>query len=196
MRDNQALETRSHQLNSFSSHQLKDVIAIAIAEIMPLENAQQAYLHSFDRKKYNLYVDKVGLSQYQMSDERVHGTLPFTQEEVETAIHEKISRGKAEHQAVFKEVHESWKKNSKIFYEQLQEENPDQFLDWARREVRKNNSTGCFSYFAVAFLGGLFLLYFVAYWLYQYSIGEYLDWITEPLRVLFSGTRIDRKSVV
>ncbi|NQK92809.1 hypothetical protein HO498_00645 [Streptococcus suis] len=187
MKEQFSLNTQGHQLNSLSNYHLQSVISMAIAERLPLESALNTYYYSFERGKYNIYVEKVGLSNYRISNEKLGAILPFTQEEVESAIHEKISREKVECQNVFDEVGKSWKENSKLFYDNLKEEDPNQFFNWALKEVENNNTFGCLSGIILSCLGGLFLFYLVYYFLYGHSPIEYLGWITEPLRYFLSG---------
>lgn len=187
MKEQFSLDTQGHQLNSLSNYYLQSVISMAIAERLPLESAFNTFNYSFERGKYNIYVEKVGLSNYRISNEKLGAILPFTQEEVESAIHEKISRGKAECQNVFDEVGKSWKENSKLFYDNLKEEDPNQFFNWALKEVENNNTFGCLSGIILSCLGGLFLFYLVFSFLYGRSLIEYLGWITEPLRYFLSG---------
>ena len=186
MKEQFSLDTQGHQLNSLSNYHLQSVISMAIAERLPLESALNTYYYSFERGKYNIYVEKVGLSNYRISNEKLGAILPFTQEEVESAIHEKISRGKAECQNVFDEVGKSWKENSKLFYDNLKEEDPNQFFNWALKEVENNNTFGCLSGIILSCLGGLSLLYL--FFNYGNSPIEFLGWITEAFRYFLSGS--------
>ncbi|MBY5010389.1 hypothetical protein [Streptococcus suis] len=187
MKEQFSIDAQGHQLNSLSNYHLQSVISMSIAERLPLESALNTFYYSFERGKYNIYVEKVGLSNYRISNEKLGAILPFTQEEVESAIHEKISREKAECQNVFDEVGKSWKENSKLFYDNLKEEDPNQFFNWALKEVENSNTFGCLSGIILSCLGGLFLFYLVYYFLYGHSPIEYLGWITEPLRYFLSG---------
>ncbi|MDW8759353.1 hypothetical protein Q7W32_05880 [Streptococcus suis] len=186
MKEQFSLDTQGHQLNSLSNYYLQSVISMAIAERLPLESAFNTFNYSFERGKYNIYVEKVGLSNYLISNEKLGAILPFTQEEVESAIHEKISREKAECQNVFDEVGKSWKENSKLFYDNLKEEDPNQFFNWALKEVENNNTFGCLSGIILSCLGGLSLLYL--FFNYGNSPIEFLGWITEPFRYFLSGS--------
>ncbi|HFI0400708.1 TPA: hypothetical protein ACGOYC_000853 [Streptococcus suis] len=186
MKEQFSLDAQGHQLNSLSNYHLQSVILMSIAELIPSESAWKSFYYSFEREKYNIYVDEVGLSNYRISDEKVAEILPFTQEEVESAIHEKISREKAECQNVFDEVGKSWKKNSKLFYDNLKEEDPNQFFNWALKEVENNNTFGCLSGIILSCLCGLSLLYL--FFNYGNSPIEFLGWITEPFRYFLSGS--------
>ena len=79
MKEQFSLDTQGHQLNSLSNYHLQSVISMAIAERLPLESALNTYYYSFERGKYNIYVEKVGLSNYRISNEKLGAILPFTQ---------------------------------------------------------------------------------------------------------------------
>ncbi|HEM5203924.1 TPA: hypothetical protein U1340_000256 [Streptococcus suis] len=156
-----SLDVQGHQLNSLSNYHLQDVISMSIAERVPFERARDAYYYSLARVKYNHFVENVGLLNYRIPDDKTDDILSFTQDEVESAIQEYLSRVKSERQREFDEIEKSWSKNSNIFYENLKEEDPNQFFNWALKEVEKNNSFGWLTGIVLSSLSGLFLLYLV-----------------------------------
>lgn len=182
-----SLDVQGHQLNSLSNYHLQDVISMSIAERVPFERARDAYYHSLARVKYNHFVENVGLLNYRIPNDKTDEILSFTQDEVESVIQENLSRVKSERQREFDEIEKSWSKNSNVFYENLKEEDPNQFFNWALKEVEKNNTFGWLTGIILSSLGGLFLLYLVFYFLYGHSPIEFLGWIIEPFQYFLSG---------
>lgn len=187
MEEENKLKLRGHQLNSFSNHHLQDIIVMALAEQIPFENAWKKYYYSMERTQYNNYLVQIGLTQYQISDSLINEVLPFTQEEVEDAITSKIQKQKAEAQAKLTQVEKSWKTQSKVFFDELQEEKTEQFLVWARKEIEKSTQSNRLLPLLSAILGGLILLYLIYLWLYHGSIIDYLAWLMGPIKTLLTG---------
>lgn len=183
MEENNQLILKGHQLNNLSNHHLQDVISMAVAEKKPVELAWSNYYYASERKQYNDYLFDLGLTQYQITNSMIGQKLPFSQKDVEEAIHNKINENISMAETNLAKLDKSWKNDSKIFLENLQAENPEYFLDWSKEQISKTKSPGFFTLSLSAMLSGLVLLYI--FYLNVYGMGgklvEFFQWVLEPL---------------
>lgn len=183
MEENNQLILKGHQLNNLSNHHLQDVISMAVAEKKPVELAWSNYYYASERKQYNDYLFDLGLTQYQITNSMIGQKLPFSQKDVEEAIHNKINENISMAETNLAKLDKSWKNDSKIFLENLQAENPEYFLDWSKEQISKTKSPGFFTLSLSAMLSGLVLLYI--FYLNVYGMGgswwNFFQWVLEPL---------------
>lgn len=180
MEENNQLILKGHQLNNLSNHHLQDVISMAVAEKKPVELAWSNYYYASERKQYNDYLFDLGLTQYQITNSMIGQKLPFSQKDVEEAIHNKINENISMAETNLAKLDKSWKNDSKIFLENLQAENPEYFLDWSKEQISKTKSPGFFTLSLSAMLSGLVLLYI--FYMNVYSMGSdyFFKWVSEP----------------
>ena len=183
MEENNQLILKGHQLNNLSNHHLQDVISMAVAEKKPVELAWSNYYYASERKQYNDYLFDLGLTQYQITNSMIGQKLPFSQKDVEEAIHNKINENISMAENRLAKLDKSWKNDSKIFLENLKAENPEYFLDWSKEQISKTKSPGFFTLSLSAMLSGLVLLYI--FYLNVYGMGgswwNFFQWVLEPL---------------
>ena len=183
MEENNQLILKGHQLNNLSNHHLQDVISMAVAEKKPVELAWNNYYYASEREQYNDYLFDLGLTQYQITNSMIGQKLPFSQKDVEEAIHNKINENISMAETNLAKLDKSWKNDSKIFLENLQAENPEYFLNWSKEQISKTKSPGFFTLSLSAMLSGLVLLYI--FYLNVYGMGgklvEFFQWVLEPL---------------
>ena len=183
MEENNQLILKGHQLNNLSNHHLQDVISMAVAEKKPVELAWNNYYYASEREQYNDYLFDLGLTQYQITNSMIGQKLPFSQKDVEEAIHNKINENISMAETNLAKLDKSWKNDSKIFLENLQAENPEYFLNWSKEQISKTKSPGFFTLSLSAILSGLVLLYI--FYLNVYGMGgklvEFFQWVLEPL---------------
>ena len=183
MEENNQLILKGHQLNNLSNHHLQDVISMAVAEKKPVELAWNNYYSASEREQYNDYLFDLGLTQYQITNSMIGQKLPFSQKDVEEAIHNKINENISMAETNLAKLDKSWKNDSKIFLENLQAENPEYFLDWSKEQISKTKSPGFFTLSLSAMLSGLVLLYI--FYLNVYGMGSswwnFFQWVLEPL---------------
>lgn len=183
MEENNQLILKGHQLNNLSNHHLQDVISMAVAEKKPVELAWSNYYYASERKQYNDYLFDLGLTQYQITNSMIGQKLPFSQKDVEEAIHNKINENISMAETNLAKLDKSWKNDSKIFLENLKAENPEYFLDWSKEQISKTKSPGFFTLSLSAMLSGLVLLYI--FYLNVYGMGgswwNFFQWVLEPL---------------
>lgn len=180
MEENNQLILKGHQLNNLSNHHLQDVISMAVAEKKPVELAWNNYYSASEREQYNDYLFDLGLTQYQITNSMIGQKLPFSQKDVEEAIHNKINENISMEETNLAKLDKSWKNDSKIFLENLQAENPEYFLDWSKEQISKTKSPGFFTLSLSAMLSGLVLLYI--FYMNVYSMGSehFFQWVLEP----------------
>lgn len=181
MEENNQLILKGHQLNNLSNHHLQDVISMAVAEKKPVELAWSNYYYASERKQYNDYLFDLGLTQYQITNSMIGQKLPFSQKDVEEAIHNKINENISMAETNLAKLDKSWKNDSKIFLENLQAENPEYFLDWSKEQISKTKSPGFFTLSLSAMLSGLVLLYIFYMNVYSMSSWHFFRWVSEPL---------------
>ena len=183
MEENNQLILKGHQLNNLSNHHLQDVISMAVAEKKPVELAWNNYYSASEREQYNDYLFDLGLTQYQITNSMIGQKLPFSQKDVEEAIHNKINENISMAETNLAKLDKSWKNDSKIFLENLKAENPEYFLDWSKEQISKTKSPGFFTLSLSAMLSGLVLLYI--FYLNVYGMGSswwnFFQWVLEPL---------------
>ena len=183
MEENNQLILKGHQLNNLSNHHLQDVISMAIAEKKPVELAWNNYYYASEREQYNDYLFDLGLTQYQITNSMIGQKLPFSQKDVEEAIHNRINENISMAENRLAKLDKSWKNDSKIFLENLKAENPEYFLDWSKEQISKTKSPGFFTLSLSAMLSGLVLLYI--FYLNVYGMGgswwNFFQWVLEPL---------------
>ena len=183
MEENNQLILKGHQLNNLSNHHLQDVISMAVAEKKPVELAWNNYYSASEREQYNDYLFDLGLTQYQITNSMIGQKLPFSQKDVEEAIHNKINENISMAETNLAKLDISWKNDSKIFLENLKAENPEYFLDWSKEQISKTKSPGFFTLSLSAMLSGLVLLYI--FYLNVYGMGSswwnFFQWVLEPL---------------
>ena len=181
MEENNQLILKGHQLNNLSNHHLQDVISMAVAEKKPVELAWNNYYSASEREQYNDYLFDLGLTQYQITNSMIGQKLPFSQKDVEEAIHNKINENISMAENRLAKLDKSWKNDSKIFLENLKAENPEYFLDWSKEQISKTKSPGFFTLSLSAMLSGLVLLYI--FYMNVYSMGSehFFHWVLEPL---------------
>ena len=183
MEENNQLILKGHQLNNLSNHHLQDVISMAVAEKKPVELAWNNYYYASEREQYNDYLFDLGLTQYQITNSMIGQKLPFSQKDVEEAIHNKINENISMAENRLAKLDKSWKNDSKIFLENLKAENPEYFLDWSKEQISKTKSPGFFTLSLSAMLSGLVLLYI--FYLNVYGMGsswwDFFQWVLEPL---------------
>jgi len=183
MEENNQLILKGHQLNNLSNHHLQDVISMAVAEKKPVELAWNNYYYASEREQYNDYLFDLGLTQYQITNSMIGQKLPFSQKDVEEAIHNKINENISMAENRLAKLDKSWKNDSKIFLENLKAENPEYFLDWSKEQISKTKSPGFFTLSLSAMLSGLVLLYI--FYLNVYGMGSswwnFFQWVLEPL---------------
>ena len=183
MEENNQLILKGHQLNNLSNHHLQDVISMAVAEKKPVELAWNNYYYASEREQYNDYLFDLGLTQYQITNSMIGQKLPFSQKDVEEAIHNKINENISMAETNLAKLDKSWKNDSKIFLENLKAENPEYFLDWSKEQISKTKSPGFFTLSLSAMLSGLVLLYI--FYLNVYGMGSswwnFFQWVLEPL---------------
>ena len=183
MEENNQLILKGHQLNNLSNHHLQDVISMAIAEKKPVELAWNNYYYASEREQYNDYLFDLGLTQYQITNSLIGKKLPFSQKDVEEAIHNRINENISMAENRLAKLDKSWKNDSKIFLENLKAENPEYFLDWSKEQISKTKSPGFFTLSLSAMLSGLVLLYI--FYLNVYGMGgswwNFFQWVLEPL---------------
>lgn len=183
MEENNQLILKGHQLNNLSNHHLQDVISMAVAEKKPVELAWNNYYSASEREQYNDYLFDLGLTQYQITNSMIGQKLPFSQKDVEEAIHNKINGNISMAETNLAKLDKSWKNDSKIFLENLKAENPEYFLDWSKEQISKTKSPGFFTLSLSAMLSGLVLLYI--FYLNVYGMGSswwnFFQWVLEPL---------------
>ena len=155
MEENNQLILKGHQLNNLSNHHLQDVISMAVAEKKPVELAWNNYYYASEREQYNDYLFDLGLTQYQITNSMIGQKLPFSQKDVEEAIHNKINENISMAETNLAKLDKSWKNDSKIFLENLQAENPEYFLNWSKEQISKTKSPGFFILSLSAMLSGL-----------------------------------------
>ena len=183
MEENNQLILKGHQLNNLSNHHLQDVISMAVAEKKPVELAWNNYYYASEREQYNDYLFDLGLTQYQITNSMIGQKLPFSQKDVEEAIHNRINENISMAENRLAKLDKSWKNDSKIFLENLKAENPEYFLDWSKEQISKTKSPGFFTLSLSAMLSGLVLLYI--FYLNVYGMGgswwNFFQWVLEPL---------------
>ena len=183
MEENNQLILKGHQLNNLSNHHLQDVISMAVAEKKTVELAWNNYYSASEREQYNDYLFDLGLTQYQITNSMIGQKLPFSQKDVEEAIHNKINENISMAETNLAKLDKSWKNDSKIFLENLKAENPEYFLDWSKEQISKTKSPGFFTLSLSAMLSGLVLLYI--FYLNVYGMGSswwnFFQWVLEPL---------------
>lgn len=183
MEENNQLILKGHQLNNLSNHHLQDVMSMAIAEKKPVELAWNNYYYASEREQYNDYLFDLGLTQYQITNSMIGQKLPFSQKDVEEAIHNRINENISMAENRLAKLDKSWKNDSKIFLENLKAENPEYFLDWSKEQISKTKSPGFFTLSLSAMLSGLVLLYI--FYLNVYGMGgswwNFFQWVLEPL---------------
>ena len=180
MEENNQLILKGHQLNNLSNHHLQDVISMAVAEKKPVELAWNNYYSASEREQYNDYLFDLGLTQYQITNSMIGQKLPFSQKDVEEAIHNKINENISMAETNLAKLDKSWKNDSKIFLENLQAENPEYFLDWSKEQISKTKSPGFFTLSLSAMLSGLVLLYIFYMNVYSMSSEHFFQWVLEP----------------
>lgn len=180
MEENNQLIIKGHQLNNLSNHHLQDVISMAVAEKKPVELAWNNYYSASEREQYNDYLFDLGLTQYQITNSMIGQKLPFSQKDVEEAIHNKINENISMAETNLAKLDKSWKNDSKIFLENLQAENPEYFLDWSKEQISKTKSPGFFTLSLSAMLSGLVLLYIFYMNVYSMSSEHFFQWVLEP----------------
>ena len=181
MEENNNFISNGHQLNNLSNHHLQDVISMAIAEKRPVELAWGNYYYAPEREKYNDYLSELRLTQYHITNSMIGKRLPFTQKDVEEAIHNKINDAKMMAEKGLAKLDKSWKNKSKIFLENLQSENPEYFLNLSREQISKTQSPGFFTLSFAAMLAGLTLLYIFCLNVYSMDVWRFLQWLLEPV---------------
>ena len=183
MEENNQLILKGHQLNNLSNHHLQDVISMAVAEKKPVELAWNNYYSASEREQYNDYLFDLGLTQYQITNSMIGQKLPFSQKDVEEAIHNKINENISMAETNLAKLDKSWKNDSKIFLENLKAENPEYFLDCSKEQISKTKSPAFFTLSLSAMLSGLVLLYI--FYLNVYGMGSswwnFFQWVLEPL---------------
>ena len=181
MEENNQLILKGHQLNNLSNHHLQDVISMAVAEKKPVELAWNNYYYASEREQYNDYLFDLGLTQYQITNSMIGQKLPFSQKDVEEAIHNKINENISMAETNLAKLDKSWKNDSKIFLENLQAENPEYFLNWSKEQISKTKSPGFFTLSLSAMLSGVILLYIFCLNVYNMDVWRFLQWLSEPL---------------
>lgn len=111
----------------------------------------------------------------------INNKLPFTQKDVERAIKSKIYKNKERAKKELSRLDKSWTTNSQLFLNNLQPEQPEQFLNWSREQISKEKSpSGLILFLPPIFVSFMFLYLFTSS-TYDMTFPMFLEWLIEPI---------------